>query len=57
MFDGYREKDPQSESVSAPHRDDSPPRRTRRTPVLVTVLLVAILVLGAALVWAAIAAA
>jgi hypothetical protein len=57
MFDGYREKDPQSESVSAPHRDDAPPRRTRRTPVLVLVLLLAMLALGVALVWAAIAAA
>jgi hypothetical protein len=57
MFDGYREKDPQSESVSAPHRDDAPPRRTRRTPILVVVLLLAILALGVALVWAAIAAA
>jgi hypothetical protein len=57
MFDGYREKDPQSESVSAPHRDDAPPRRTRRTPVLVLLLLLAMLALGVALVWAAIAAA
>ena len=57
MFDGYREKDPQSESVSAPHQDDAPPRRTRRTPVLIVVLLLAILALGVALVWAAIAAA
>jgi hypothetical protein len=57
MFDGYREKDPQSESVSAPHRDEAPPRRTRRTPVLVVVLLLAVLALTVALVWAAISAA
>ncbi len=57
MFDGYRDRDPQSESVSAPVEDDAPPRRTRSTLVPVTLGVLAIFVLGAALVWAALDAA
>jgi hypothetical protein len=57
MQDGYREGDPQSESVSAPHPDEAPPRRTRSSPLLVSIALLAVLALAVALVWAAVAAA
>lgn len=49
MFDGYGDRDQQSESVSAPHQDPDPPRRTKAPLVWWTVAILAILVLGIAL--------
>lgn len=57
MFDGYRDGDPQSESVTAPPRDDDPPRRTRAPLIVWTVALLAVFGLAAALIWAAVDAA
>jgi hypothetical protein len=56
MQDGYQDRDPQSESVSAPHRDDAPPRRGRSTPIVIAVLLLGLFALAAALVVAAVSA-
>lgn len=56
MQDGYRDGDPQSESVSAPKGDETPPRRGRITPIVIAVLLLALFALAAALVVAAITA-
>jgi hypothetical protein len=53
MQDGYHDGDPQSESVSAPQRDEAPPRRGRSTPIVIAVLLLALFALAAALVVAA----
>jgi hypothetical protein len=47
----------QQESVHAPHRDDEPPTRSFSTVVWVTVAIAAVLVLGVALVVAAVQAA
>jgi hypothetical protein len=47
----------QQESVHAPHRDDEPPKRSPSTVVWVTVAIAAVLVLGIALVVAAVRAA
>jgi hypothetical protein len=41
MQDGYRDGDPQSESVSAPKRVETPPRRGRIIPIVIAVLLLA----------------
>lgn len=56
MQDGYRDRDPQSESVSAPQRDEAPPRRGRSAPIVIAVLLLVLVVLAAALVVAAVSA-
>lgn len=51
------EGDPQSETVSAPHQDEAPPKRTARPVVFLTLAVLALLVLAALLVWAALDAA
>ena len=56
MQDGYRDRDPQSESVSAPQSDEAPPRRGLFTPIVIAVLLLALFALAAALVVAAVGA-
>ena len=53
------ENDPdrQNEAVNAPHRDDDPPERTIQPLVWITVALVALFVMGGALIYAAVRAA
>ncbi|QNN53373.1 hypothetical protein [Nocardioides mesophilus] len=54
--DGESNLDPQSETVSAPHRDTSTPVRTKRTGPLAGGLVAVWVVLGVALVVLAVAA-
>ncbi len=42
-----------SETVSAPHRDTAPPTRTKQPVIWLTVLLIVLLAMTAALFWAA----
>ena len=48
--EGERPTDPQSETVSRPVPEEAPPRRTRGTPVGITLLMAVWLLLGVALV-------
>jgi hypothetical protein len=47
--EGESPRDNQSETVSAPHPDSAPPRRTRRAGISAGLLILLLLVLGSVL--------
>lgn len=50
-------KEPQAETVHAPHRDDDPPTRTKQPVLWITLAMVAMLVMVVLLIFAAVRAA